>query len=125
LDDQAPLGIENAKTNRKYGSHPILTRPFLEVLFSHSKDVSWMATPRLCKFYRDICKLYVDSGSTDTAQSFGYCDLDSDQTTCRGGLDACQKSDTLKRYYFEEIKREGGLEWERKRNLVFSQDMKP
>jgi len=30
----------------------------------------------------------------------------------------------LKRYYFEQIKREGGLEWEKKRNVFFFEDYK-
>jgi hypothetical protein len=83
-----------------------------------------MAIPRLCRFYRDFCKLYVDTGSADMGQAIGYCDLDCDQTTCKGGLDSCQKSDILKRYFFEQIKREGGLEWERKRNVCFSENLK-
>jgi hypothetical protein len=83
-----------------------------------------MTIPRLCRFYRDLCKLYVDSESTDMAQGIGHCDLDCDQTTCKGGLDSCQKSDILKRYYFEQIKREGGLEWERRRNVLFMETLK-
>jgi len=83
-----------------------------------------MTIPRLCRFYRDFCKLYADSGSTDMGQGIGHCDLDCDQTTCKGGLDSCQKSDILKRYYFEQIKREGGLEWERGRNVFFMETLK-
>ncbi len=83
-----------------------------------------MAIPRLCKFYRDFCKLYADSGSVEIGQDNGYCDLDCGQTTCKGGLDSCQKSDILKRYYFEQIKREGGLEWEKKRNVSFFENFK-
>ena len=83
-----------------------------------------MTIPRVCRFYRDVCKLYVDSGSTDINQGIGYCDLDCDQTTCMGGLDSCQKSDILKRYYFEQIKREGGLEWERSRFVSFFETLK-
>lgn len=83
-----------------------------------------MANSRLCRFYRDFCQLYVDVGCADTGQGIGYCDLDCDKTTCKGGLDCCQKSDSLKRYFFEQIKREGGLEWERKRNVLFSEAVK-
>ncbi len=83
-----------------------------------------MAIPRLCRFYRDLCKLYMDSGSPEIDQGISYCDLDSDQTTCMGGLDSCQKSDILKRYYFEQIKREGGLEWEKRRNVSFFENLK-
>jgi len=83
-----------------------------------------MAIPRLCRFYRDFCKLYVDSGSSDMGQGIDHCDLDCDQTTCMGGLDSCQKSDILKRYFFEQIKREGGLEWERSRNVPFLEALK-
>jgi hypothetical protein len=84
-----------------------------------------MAILRLCRFYRDLCKLYADPGSSDIGQNTGYCDLDSDRTTCNGGLDSCQKSDILKRYFFEQIKREGGLEWEKRRNLSFFENLKP
>jgi hypothetical protein len=83
-----------------------------------------MAIPRVCKFYRDLCKLYADSGSVEIGQDAGYCDLDCDQTTCKGGLDSCQKSDILKRYCFEQIKREGGLEWEKRRNVSFFENLK-
>jgi hypothetical protein len=83
-----------------------------------------MAIPRLCRFYRDFCKLHVDSGSPDMGQCTGYCDLDCDQTTCNGGLDSCQKSDILKRYFFEQVKRDGGLEWERRRNVPFLEALK-
>ena len=83
-----------------------------------------MAIPRLCRFYRDFCKLYADVGCTNMGQGIGYCDLDCDETSCKGGLDSCQKSDSLKRYFFEQIKRDGGLEWERRRNVSFSEDMK-
>lgn len=83
-----------------------------------------MATQRLCRFYRDFCKLYADSESSHMDKGIGRCDLDCDQTTCKGGLDSCQKSDILKRYYFEQIKREGGLEWERKRNVFFFENLK-
>ncbi len=83
-----------------------------------------MAAPRLCRFYRDFCKLYVDSGTAEEDQCIGYCDLDCDQTTCNGGLDSCQKSDILKRYFFEQIKRGGGLEWERRRSISLSEALK-
>ncbi len=83
-----------------------------------------MGVPRLCRFYRDFCKLYVDSGSSEMDKETGHCDLDCDQTTCNGGLDSCQKSDILKRYYFEQIKREGGLEGERRRNVFFFENSK-
>jgi len=83
-----------------------------------------MAIQRLCRFYRDICKLYVDSEPSDIEESIGHRDLDCEQTTCKGGLDSCQKSDILKRYYFEHIKAEGGLEWERRRNVVFFENLK-
>jgi len=83
-----------------------------------------MSTLRLCRFYRDFCKLYLDSASTDVNGSIGYCDLDCDQTTCNGGLDSCPKSDILKRYFFEQIKREGGFEWERSRTISFSENIK-
>jgi hypothetical protein len=68
--------------------------------------------------------MYVHSGSSDTDKEIGQCDLDSDQTTCKGGLDSCQKPDILKRYFFEQIKKEGGLEWDRRRNLSFFETLK-
>ncbi len=83
-----------------------------------------MEVTRVCRFYRDLCKLYVESGRSDMDKDTGHCDLDCDRTTCNGGLDFCQKSDILKRYYFEQIKREGGLEWERRRNVFFFENPK-
>jgi hypothetical protein len=76
-----------------------------------------MEIPRRCKFYRDPGNVTMDRG-------IGYCDLDSDQATCDGGIDFCEKSIALKTYLFEQIKRGGGLEWERKRNVPFSTDQK-
>ena len=72
-----------------------------------------MATSRRCKFFRDSGAMNIDIG-------IGYCDLDCDQTTCDGNIDFCKKSDALKIYFFEQIKRGGGLEWERKGNVLFS-----
>jgi len=83
-----------------------------------------MGIPRLCRFYRDFCRLYVDSESSDMDKDIGQCDLDCGQTTCKGALDSCQKSDILKRYYFEQIKKEGGLEWDRRRNVSFFESLK-
>jgi hypothetical protein len=76
-----------------------------------------MGTPRQCKFYQDPENIHIDGG-------IGYCDLDSDQATCEGCIDICEKSIALKTYLFEQIKREGGLEWERKRNIPFSTNLK-
>jgi hypothetical protein len=92
--------------------------------WSHPREVFQVAIPRLCKFYRDFCKLHADSGSVEIVQDTGYCDLDCDQTTCEGGLDSCQKSDMLKRYYFEQIRRGGGLEWEKRRSPSFFENFK-
>jgi hypothetical protein len=76
-----------------------------------------MAMLRLCKFYKD-------SGRLDVGQGIGFCDLDSDRTTCAGDIDSCLKSDSLKRYFFEQIKRDGGFEWEKRINALFSEDPK-
>ena len=84
-----------------------------------------MAISRLCKFYRDLCRLYAESGSVEMERETGYCDLDCNQTTCKGWLDSCQKSDVLKRYYFEEIRREGGFEWDKRKNVSFLENLKP
>jgi hypothetical protein len=71
-----------------------------------------MTTLKKCKFYRN-------SGTNNIDVVIGYCDLDCDQTTCDGDIDFCEKSNTLKIYLFEQIKREGGLEWEIKKNVPF------
>jgi hypothetical protein len=57
-------------------------------------------------------------------KGIGYCDLDCDQTTCEGDIDFCEKPISLKTYLIEQMKREGGLEWERKRNVPFSGNQK-
>jgi hypothetical protein len=69
--------------------------------------------------------LYAESEPVEKDHDTGYCDLDCDQTTCKGGLDSCQKSDILKSYYFEQVKRQGGLEWERRRFVSFFESFKP
>jgi len=76
-----------------------------------------MTTPKRCKFYRN-------SGTINIGVGIGYCDLDCDQTTCDGDIDFCEKPNALRTYLFEQIKREGGLEWERRRNVPFLGDQK-
>ena len=76
-----------------------------------------MSISRACKFYRD-------SGTINMGKGIGYCDLDCDQTTCEGDIDFCEKPISLKTYLIEQMKREGGLEWERKRNVRFSGNQK-
>jgi len=72
-----------------------------------------MAVVRRCKFYRN-------AGSPNTDQEGSYCDLECNQTTCAGNIDSCPKSDSLKKYFFEQIRKEGGFEWERRMNTLFS-----
>ncbi len=76
-----------------------------------------MSISRECKFYRD-------SGTINMVKGMGYCDRDCDQTTCEGDIDFCEKPSSLKTYLIEQMKREGGLEWERKRNVPFSGNQK-
>ena len=76
-----------------------------------------MTTSRRCKFYRDCEAINVGRG-------LGYCDLDCDQTTCEGEIDFCENPDSLKTYLFAQVKREGGLEWVRRRNVHFSENPK-
>lgn len=76
-----------------------------------------MATPKLCRFYRDSETIATDRG-------LGYCDLDCNQATCEGDIDCCEKSDVLKIYLFAQLKKEGGLEWVRRRNVPFSEGPK-
>jgi hypothetical protein len=54
----------------------------------------------------------------------GYCDLDCDETTCDGDIDSCEKPDALKTYLFAQVKKEGGLEWVRRRNVPFPESPK-
>ncbi len=83
----------------------------------HAWRVDKMAMLRLCKFYKD-------TRSLNTDQSLGYCELDCDETTCTGDIDACPRTDSLKRYFFEQIRRGGDFEWERRVNTFFSKDAK-
>ena len=71
-----------------------------------------------------ICKFYKDSGTLGVGRGIGYCDLDCDQTTCDGDIDFCEKPIVLRTYLFEQVKRGGDLEWERKRNVHFSGSLK-
>lgn len=72
-----------------------------------------MISSRFCKFYRDSETLNVGRG-------LGYCDLICNQTTCEGDMDFCEKPFDLKRYLFEQRKKEGGPVWEEKRSALFS-----
>jgi hypothetical protein len=76
-----------------------------------------MAMLRLCKFYKD-------TESLNTGAGISYCDLDCHQTTCAGDINSCSKSDLLKRYFFEQIRKGGGFEWERRMNTLFLGDPK-
>lgn len=66
------------------------------------------------------CKFYRDSDTISSGRGLGYCDLDCDQSTCEGDIDFCEKPDALKIYLFAQVKKEGGLEWVRRRNVPFS-----
>ena len=72
---------------------------------------------RFCKFHQEIERI-------EGGQCNGYCDLDSEQTDCRGYIDLCGKTDSLKRYLFAQMKKEGGLKWEVRRNVPFLEDLK-
>ncbi len=77
-----------------------------------------MAILRQCKFYRNLDKL-----STD--RRLGYCDLECDHSTCKGDIDFCERSSSLRTYFFEQVKREGGLSWEiPRRSVHFSENHK-
>jgi len=73
---------------------------------------------------RRFCKFHRDTGTIHNGQGTGYCDLDSDPTVCDGDIDCCGKTDSLKRYLFAQMKKEGGLKWEVRRNVPFSEDRK-
>lgn len=70
-----------------------------------------MSISRQCKFYRG-------SGILRMGRDIGYCDLDCDQTTCDGDFDFCERPVSLRTYFFEQVKRDGGLEWETRRKSV-------
>jgi hypothetical protein len=72
-----------------------------------------MSNLRECSFYRG-------SETLNMGRGIGYCDLDCDRTTCDGDIQFCEKPDILRKYLLEQKKREGGLGWEKKRNVHFS-----
>ncbi len=77
-----------------------------------------MSISRQCKFYRDL-------GNLNMGRGLGYCDLDCDQTMCDGDIDFCRAPISLRTYFFEQVKRDGGLEWEvSRRNVHFSENRK-
>ena len=39
----------------------------------------------------------------------GYCDLDSNRTTCKGDVYFCKKYDILRKHLLEQKKKEGNL----------------
>jgi hypothetical protein len=71
-----------------------------------------------------LCKFYGDPSSLNGGEGLGYCELDCVQTACAGEIDSCTKSDSLKRYFFEQIRKNGGFEWERRIDILFSEDPK-
>jgi len=76
-----------------------------------------MPISRPCSFYRD-------SESLNLGRGIGYCDLDCDRTTCDGDIHFCEKPEILKKYLMEQKKREGGMEWEKRRNVHFSENQR-
>jgi hypothetical protein len=76
-----------------------------------------MSFERQCPFYRD-------SETLNIGRRIGYCDLDCDRTTCDGDIHFCEKPDALKKYLLEEKKKEGGSEWEKRRNVPFSENQR-
>ena len=78
-----------------------------------------MANSRQCKFYRNLDKM-------NMGQRLGYCDLECDHTTCNGDIDVCERSSSLRTYFFEQVKREGRLSWQiPRRSVHFSEDHNP
>ncbi len=75
-----------------------------------------MSIEKICSFYRDCDTLHFGKG-------IGYCDLDCDRTTCDGDLHFCEKPDLLKKYLLEQ-KKKGGLGWERKKVVPFSENQR-
>ena len=76
-----------------------------------------MPISRPCSFYRD-------SESLNLGRGIGYCDLDCDRTTCDGDIHFCEKPDALKKYLTEQKRREGGMGWEKRRNVHFSENQR-
>jgi hypothetical protein len=76
-----------------------------------------MASPRLCRFYKETLKTGMMKGP-------GYCNLDSEQTTCNGDIDLCEKPLSLKRYLFDQLKKQGGLEWKKEEDVRFLEGRK-
>lgn len=72
------------------------------------------------------CKFYRDSRTVSMGQGIGCCDLDCNQTTCDGDIDFCKNPSSLRTYFFEQVKRDGGLAWQIGReNVHFSGSRKP
>ena len=44
------------------------------------------------------CPLFRRPESLSMGKGIGYCDIDSDRTTCEGDVKLCQKPDALARY---------------------------
>ena len=76
-----------------------------------------MPISRPCSFYRD-------SESLNLGRGIGYCDLDCDRTTCDGDIHFCEKPEILKKYLMEQKRREGGMGWEKRRNVPFSENQR-
>lgn len=76
-----------------------------------------MPISRPCLFYRD-------SESLNLGRGIGYCDLDCDRTTCDGDIHFCEKPEILKKYLMEQKRREGGMGWEKRRNVPFSENQR-
>jgi hypothetical protein len=76
-----------------------------------------MSFERQCPFYRD-------SETLNIGRRIGYCDLDCDRTTCDGDIHFCEKPDALKKYLMEQKRKEGGMGWEKRRNVPFSENQR-
>ena len=63
-----------------------------------------MSIQRKCSFYRDSEMLSMGPG-------IGYCDLDSNGTTCKGDVYFCKKYDALRKHLLEQKSNEGNSGW--------------
>ncbi len=57
------------------------------------------------------CNFYREDGTSKGSGIKGYCDLDQSWVVCGGDIQACKKLSLLKKYLYEEKRKEGGVKW--------------
>lgn len=82
------------------GPWSVMTRAFL---FGGVQSISWGREEEEDMEEKKKCPLFREPEGLSFGKGIGYCDIDSDSTTCEGNVKLCEKPDALKRYLLRKL----------------------